>query len=140
MLSVLSYFRVMKNSKLILCVILGVIFWFSGVITVKLLGNYVLTENSPYKFLMFILLFPLIYVFFLISRKVADLKKSEILKAVVIMTITASFCDGFALNWFRQIYAETYEVSHYGAAWIFSGAAVGLLLGYFMNDEKEYLN
>jgi Family of unknown function (DUF5367) len=130
----------MKNSKLLTIIVLGVVFWFSGVISVKLLGNYVFTESSPYKFLMFILLFPMSYLFILISQKIANLNKSEILKAVVIMTITASFCDGFALNWFRQIYAETYEVSHYGAAWIFSGAAVGLLLAYFMNDEKEALN
>jgi hypothetical protein len=130
----------MKNSKLLILIVLGIVFWFCGVIGVKLLGNHVFTENSPYKFLMFLSLFPTIYLFILISQKIANLKKSEILKAVVIMTTTASFCDGAALNWFRQIYAETYEVSHYGAAWIFSGAAVGLLLGYFMNDEKESLN
>jgi hypothetical protein len=130
----------MKNSKLLILIVLGIVFWFSGVVSVKLLGNYVFTESSPYKLLMFVSLFPTIYLFFLISQKIANLKKSEILKAVVIMTITASFCDGFVLNWFRQIYAETYEVSHYGAAWIFSGAAVGLLIGYFMNDEKEDLN
>ena len=130
----------MKNSKLLILIVLGVIFWFSGVISVKLLGSYVFTESSPYKFLMFILLFPMIYLFFLISQKIANLKKSEILKAVVVMTITASFCDGAALTWFRQIYAETYEVSHYGAAWVFSGAAVGLLLAYFMNDEKEFID
>lgn len=130
----------MKNSKVILCILLGVVFWLNGVMSVKLLGNYVFTESSHYKLIMFALLFPAIYLFILICQKLAKLQKSEILKAVVIMTITASFCDGAALNWFRQIYAETYEVSHYGAAWIFSGAAVGLLLGYFMNDEKEDLN
>lgn len=130
----------MKNSKLLIIIVLGVVFWLSGVMSVKLLGSYVFTESSSYKFIMFLLLFPTIYLFIRISRKIAKLNKSEILKAVVIMTITASFCDGIALTWFRQIYAETYEVSHYGAAWIFSGAAVGLLLGFFMNDEKEYLN
>lgn len=130
----------MKNSKLLILIVLGIVFWFSGVIGVKLLGNYVFTESSSFKFGMFLLLFPTTYLFILISRKIANLNKSEILKAIVIMTITACFCDGAALNWFRQIYAETYEVSHYGAAWIFSGAGVGLLFGVFMNEENERLD
>jgi Family of unknown function (DUF5367) len=126
----------MKNSKLILLIVLGVVFWFTGVISVNLLGNYVFTESSPYKFVMFILLFPMSYLFILISQKAAKLKKSEILKAVTIMTITACFCDEIALSWFRQIYSENYEVSHYGAAWILSGVGVGLLIAYFMNPEN----
>ncbi len=130
----------MKNSKLLITIVLGVVYWLFGVLTVKLLGNYVFTESSPYKFIMFLLLFPAIYLFFLISRKIAKLQKSEILKAVVIMTLTASFCDEFALSWFRQIYADTYEVSHYGAAWIIAAVAVGLLISIFMNNENEYLN
>ena len=130
----------MKNSKVILCILLGVVFWLNGVMSVKLLGNYVFTESSHYKLIMFALLFPAIYLFILICQKLAKLQKSEILKAVVIMTITASFCDEFALTWFRQIYAETYEVSHYGAAWILAAVGVGLLIAYFMTNEKEDLN
>ncbi len=130
----LGYFRSMKNSKLPTLIVLGVVFWFSGVILVKLLGNYVFTEASPYKIVMFILLFPLSYLFILISQITAKLEKSEILRAVVIMTITACFCDEIALSWFRQIYAETYEVSHFGAAWILAGVGVGLLIGYLKTD------
>ena len=129
----------MKTSKLLILIVLGVVFWFNGAIT-NLLGNYVFTESSPYKFVMFILLFPTTYLFFLVCQKIAKLQKSEILKAVVIMTITATFCDEIAFIQFRQIYAESYEVTHYGAAWILSGVGVGLLLGFFMNHEKESLN
>jgi hypothetical membrane protein len=113
----------MKNSKLLIIIILGVVFWFSGVIGVKLLGDYEFTENSSYKFIMFLLFFPMTCLFILISQKIAKLNKSETSKAVVIITITAVFCDGAALNRFRQIYTQTYEVSHYGATWIFYGAA-----------------
>lgn len=130
----------MKNSKLPTIIGLGVVFWSMGAVTVNLLGNYVFTESSPYKIIMFVLLFPAIYLFLLICQKIAKLNKSEILKAVVIMTITACFCDEIALTWFRQIYAETYEVSHYGASWILSGVGVGLLIACFMTDEKEDLS
>lgn len=127
----------MEKSKLILCVILGIVFWFSGAMSVKFFGNIVFTENSPYKIIMFALLFPVSYVFMLITLKAARIQKSEILLATVFMTITATFCDGIALTWFRNIYAETYEVSHYGAAWILFGAGAGLLVAYFMNDDKS---
>lgn len=126
----------MKNSKLVLCVILGIVFWFSGAVSVKFLGNYVFTESSPYKIIMLVLLFPISYIFVMIGKKAAKLEKSEILKAVVIMTIAATFCDGIALTWFRGIYAESYEVSHYGAAWILFGAGVGLLIAYFVNEAQ----
>lgn len=131
----LRYFQEMKNSKLITLIILGVVFWFSGAMSVKILGSSVFTENNLYRIAMFVMLFPVSYIFLLISVKVANLNKSEILNAVVIMTITATFFDGIALTWFRQIYAESFETALYGAAWILFGAGVGLLIGYIMTDK-----
>jgi hypothetical protein len=53
------------------------------------------------------------------------------------MTITATFLDGIALTWFRQIYAEAFETALYGAAWILFGAGVGLLFGCVMNNQTN---
>jgi len=127
----------MKSSKVVLCIILGIVFWLSGALSVKLLGNYVFTENSPYKIIMLILLFPVSYLFVVIAKAVAKLDKSEILAATVIMTITATFCDGIALTWFRGLYAESYEISHYGAAWILFGAGAGLLVANLLNEKQK---
>jgi hypothetical protein len=127
----------MKSSKLILLIILGIVFWFIAAMTVKLLGNAVFTEHNLYRLLMFAATFPISFVFIQITVKVASLKKAEILNAVVIMTITATFLDGIALTWFRQLYAESFEIALYGAAWILFGAGVGLLFGYVMTDETS---
>jgi Family of unknown function (DUF5367) len=125
----------MKSSKLSLLIFLGVFFWFVAAMTVKLSGNAVFTEHNFYRILMFVAAFPITFIFLSISIKVANLKKAEILNAVVVMTITATFLDGIALTWFRQLYAETFEIALYGAAWILFGAGVGLLFGYVMTDE-----
>jgi hypothetical protein len=74
---------------------------------------------------------------FLISQKVGKLQKLEISEAVVIMTITATFLDGAALAWFRQLYAQTFEVALYGAAWILWGVGAGLFLGHFMTSRNR---
>jgi hypothetical protein len=127
----------MKSSKLSLLIFLGVFFWFVAAITVKLLGNSVFTENNPYQILMFVAAFPITYIFLSISIKVANLKNAEILNAVVIMTITAAFLDGIAMTWFRRLYAETFEIALYGAAWILFGVGVGLLFGCVMTNRTN---
>jgi hypothetical protein len=127
----------MKSSKLILLIILGIVFWFIAAMTVKLLGNSVFTEHNLYRLLMFAATFPISFVFIQITVKLAKLKKAEILNAVVIMTITATFLDGIAITWFRQLYAESFETALYGAAWILFGAGVGLLFGYVMSNQTS---
>ncbi len=127
----------MKNSKLLTLIVLGVVFWFVAAMTVKLSGNAVFTEHNFYRILMLVAAFPISYILVLMSIKIAKLNKSEILNAVVIMTITATFLDGIALTWFRQLYAETFEIALYGAAWILFGAGVGLFFGYVMTDETR---
>ncbi|MBX7174472.1 MAG: DUF5367 family protein [Pyrinomonadaceae bacterium] len=126
----------MKNSKLILLIILGIIFWFNGAISVKLLGNYVFTEDSPYKIEMFVLAFPMLFLAIFIAIKAVKLNHSEILTAVVVMNFAAVFLDGIALNFFRQIYHDVYEISHYGAAWILWGGGAGLLIAYLMTQNN----
>ena len=127
----------MKNSKILLLVILGIVFWFTGAMSVKFLGSSVFSESNPYRILFFALLFPISYIFIYISIKIAKLEKSEIFYAVAIMTMVATLLDGSALTWFSQLYADSHEVAHYGAAWILWGAGVGLLLAYFMTERKN---
>lgn len=130
---------ILSTRKVVLSVILGVIFWFIAALTIRFFGESVFSENSNYKILMFILIFPLSYVFIFITQKVADLQKSELLNAVSIVTMTAMFLDGIALTFFRGLYSDKYEVSHYGAAFILFGVGVAFLLAYVMNDNEKML-
>lgn len=130
----------MKNSKLILLIILGIVFWLSGALTVKLLGNYVFTESSPLKIVMMAVAFPMLFLAIFIAIKVVKLSRAEILIGVVVMNFAATLLDGIALTWFRQIYHDVYEISHYGTAWILWGGGAGILISYLMTRNSVELN
>lgn len=129
----------MERTKFIICIILGAVFWLSGAMTVKLLGNYVFTESSPYKIIMFVLAFPMMCLVIRLSCKIAKLNQSEILTAVVVANFAATFLDGIALTFFRHIYHNLYEVSHYGSAWILWGGGAGFLIAYLMTKDNIFL-
>jgi hypothetical protein len=60
----------------------------------------------------------------------------ELLRPVVVMTFTATFLDGIALAWFRQLYGASLEVALLGAAWIHWGVGLGLLFAYVLERQK----
>lgn len=127
----------MEASKQLLLVVLGVVFWFAAAMFIRATGPAIFSENNPNLIIMFVLTFPISYAFILVSQKVGKLQKPEISEAVVIMTITATFLDGVALTWFRQLYAHTFDVALYGAAWILWGVGAGLFLGHLMTNRNR---
>ncbi|WP_197076701.1 DUF5367 family protein [Hymenobacter terrenus] len=127
----------MKQSKELPLIALGVVFWLAAALFIRLFGPAVFSENNPKLILVFVLAFPVSYGFILISKKLGNLQKPEILRAVTIMTTTATFLDGVALAWFRQLYAQSFEVALYGAAWILWGVGAGLLLGYCLTGRNN---
>ncbi len=114
-----------------------IVFWLSGALSVNLLGKLVFTENNPYIYIAYILAFPISYIFLLVSKIIGKIDYTDILKAVVIMTFSATFFDGIALTWFRKIYGNVFKQTHYGAAWILWAGGAGLLLGYIMSNKKK---
>jgi hypothetical protein len=131
----------MKDKKLPLFVILGIIFWFSGAMTVRAAGNLVFSENNPMMIAAFILAVPITLILLYITKLVAKIQYAEMYRAIVIMTYTATFLDGIALTWFGGLYGNTFEVRLYGAAWILWGAGLGLLLGHLLeNQDKKASN
>ena len=123
----------MEKSNQLKYVLLGILFWFLGALIVRYTGEFFFTGSSLLKITLFVLLFPLSYVFILIANP----KPSETLECVVIMTYSASFLDGLALTFFRQLYGESIEVCLFGAAAILFGAGTGLLLGHILNVDKS---
>lgn len=128
----------MKLSKVLLFIILGVVFWFSAAITIRLLGASALNENNSYLILFFILAIPVTLLFFVLTKVIAKVKYSELLSPVVIITITATFLDAFALTYYRQLYSQSFEVSHYGSALILWGVGLGLLFSYYFEKRKSF--
>jgi hypothetical protein len=122
----------MKNSKIALFIALGIIAWFNAVMIIRFLGESCLTENNPKLVLMFLLAFPVTILTIYLTKLISKLAYSELLRPIVIMTFTATFCDGIALVWFRQIYSDSFIIALHGSALILWGVGLGLLFAYIL--------
>lgn len=126
----------MKNSKLVLFVALGIAFWYQAAMIIKYFGDSVFSANNPKLPLFFFLAIPITIASMYITALICKLKLNELLRPVVIMTFTATFLDGIALAWFRQLYSNSFEVALNGGAWILWGAGLGLLFAYILENRK----
>jgi hypothetical protein len=122
----------MSQSKFFLYVFLGVIFWFNAAMIIRFMGKNFLTENNPKLILAFLLTFPVTGITFYVTKLVTKLAYSELLRPIVIMTFTATFLDGIALTWYRQLYSTSFEVALHGSALILWAVGLGLLFAYYL--------
>jgi hypothetical protein len=129
-------FLKMKNSQQLLFVILGIVFWFNAAMLIRYFGESVFTEGNPKLMLFFVLAIPITLASMYITALVAKLRFDELLKPVVIMTITATFLDGVALTWFRTLYSPSFEVALLGSALILWAVGLGLLFAYILENRK----
>lgn len=126
----------MPNPKTSLYIILGIIFWFVAAMIVRFGGSAIFSEGNPLLVVMFLITFPITFVFLLVTMKVGKLKQAELLKPIVIITATAAALDGIAMTWFRQLYSNSFEVSFYGSALILWGVSLGLIFSYIFSNPK----
>jgi Family of unknown function (DUF5367) len=103
---------------------------------VRFLGASVFTENNPKLILLYIIAIPITLVSMAITKLIAKIDYSELLKPVVIMTFTATFLDGIALAWFRTLYSPSFEVALHGAALILWAVGLGLLFAFYLDEKK----
>jgi Family of unknown function (DUF5367) len=127
----------MKKSQLFLFIALGIVFWFTAAMVIRLAGANVFSENNPMLILFFVLVFPLTYIFLLVTKLVTKVPYTKMLLPVVIMTLTAALLDGIALAFFRNLYAQSFEVALHGAAWILWGVGIGLLFAFILNNRNN---
>ena len=129
----------MRKSKIVQFMTLGIIAWFNAVMIIRFLGESCLTENNPNLKWMFLLAFPVTALTIFLIKIISKLPYSELLRPIVIMTFTATTCDGIALIWFRQIYSESFIIALYGAALILWGVGLGLLFAYILEIKGGQL-
>jgi hypothetical protein len=125
----------MSQSKFFLYVFLGVIFWFNAAMIIRFMGENFLTDNNPKLILAFLLTFPVTGITFYLTKLVTKLAYSELFRPIVIMTFTATFLDGIALTWFRQLYSPSFEVALHGSALILWAVGLGLLFAYYLEEK-----
>jgi hypothetical protein len=124
-----------KPFNLGLFVLLGVVFWFSGVLFIRLGGDALFIEGSPWLYFLFAIALPASWVFVKISAVVGKVSSTELLKAAVVATITATFLDGTVLTWFQSVYGDEQSKLLLIAAWLLWGAGMGLIVAYW---ESRY--
>ncbi len=130
----------MKTKQIFLSVVLGVFFWLSAALIVRYVGTLVFTAENPYLILFYLLGIPITGGFLLIIKLIIGISYADMLKPIVVMTITATLLDGVALAWFRPLYSSSFEVALHGAAWILWGAGLGLLAAFVLNARGNEVN
>ena len=127
----------MRTSRFSLFAALGVAFWFNAALIIRFCGTAVFTAHNPRLALFFVLAIPLTVFSLYLTKLISKLAYNGLLKPVVVMTFTATFLDGIALVWFRQLYGQSVEVALHGAAWILWGVGVGLLFAFILDSRRN---
>ena len=119
-----------------LYVVLGVVFWFSAAMMVRLLGEAVFTPGNPILILVFIATIPLGRVFLWIAQRIGKLPDKAVFAPMVMMTQVAIMLDGIAIAWFPQLYGDTPTHVMLGAAVILWGGGVGLVIAWVISKTQ----
>lgn len=113
-----------------LCVLLGVIFWFIGVLFVRLGGETLFINGSPWLLFLFALIIPISWIFVKVSAVIGKVSGAALLNTLVIETVVATLIDGTVLTWFQSIYSNDQTKLLLIAAWLLWGGGMGLAIGY----------
>jgi hypothetical protein len=119
-----------KSLNLAFFILLGIVFWFTGVLFIRLGGEKLFVNDSPWLLFLFALAVPISWVFVKISAIVGKVSGAELLGALAIETATATLIDGTVLTWFQNIYSYDQTKLLLIAAWLLWGGGMGLAVGY----------
>mgnify|MGYP001167410454 CR=1 FL=1 len=122
----------LSRSKMLVFVGLGLVFWLSGVLLIRLGGAGLFTAESPLLIGVYAAAFPLLYLSLLIASAISRVPLQKMLEPTVIMTFSAIFVDGAVIAWLPQLYGDTTVHVMHGAAWLLWGAAAGLLIAWVL--------
>jgi hypothetical protein len=122
-------------TQIVILAIYGTVLWFAAAMLVRTLGP-VGAFDGGWGLLTYVLVIPGTIPFILIARPIARLRHDQTATGIAIVTATALLLDGIAHAWFPAIYGTNPALIVKGAAAIFWGAGVGLVLSLIMNKEN----
>jgi hypothetical protein len=131
-----SQTRPLTTTQIIILALYGAILWFAAAILVRTIGPMGALDGLA-TFITYALVIPGTVAALLIARVAARLEKDQTAIGVLIVTATALLLDGVAHAWFPGLYGNDPTQVVKGAAVIFWGAGVGLVLGLFMNGPAR---
>jgi hypothetical protein len=125
-----------KSLNVGLFVLLGIIFWFSGVLFVRLGGAVLFVKGDLWLLVLFALALPISWVFVKVTEVIGRVSGLELLRAVVLESIAATIIDGTVLTWFQPIYSDDRSTLLAIAAWLLWGAGMGLAVAYWESQRS----
>jgi hypothetical protein len=118
--------------QIALLVVLGIAFWFAAVLAVRF-GSTAGIFGPTASVITFVLAIPICWVSVLFIKKIAKLEAGQTVSGVGIGIVAATFCDGIALTWGRDLYGSDPNMITFGAAWILWGVGLFLLVAYLLD-------
>lgn len=115
-------------------VIYGSVLWFAAAILVRMLGPMGALDGG-WGLLTYVLVIPGTVPAIIVARPLARLRSDQTTIGIAVVTATALLLDGIAHSWFPALYGTDAALLVKGAAAIFWGAGVALVLAIMMNNE-----
>ena len=121
---------------MIILALYGAVLWFLAAMLVRTIGPMGALDGSA-RIITYALVIPGTIPAIWIGRAMAGLARDQTATALIVITATALLLDGIAHAWFPNLYGSDPALIVKGAAVIFWGAGVGLVLGLIMNGPTR---
>lgn len=122
--------------QIIILALYGAFLWFLAAILVRNIGPMGALDGFA-QILTYALVIPGTVPAILAGRVLAKLSPDQTAISLIVITATALLLDGIAHAWFPSLYGTDPVLIVKGAAAIFWGAGVGLVLGLVMNGPDK---
>jgi hypothetical protein len=126
----------LSTQQIIILALYGALLWFIAAILVRTIGPMGALDGSA-RVITYALVIPGTVPAIWIGRMLAKLRRDQTAFSILVITASALLLDGIAHAWFPDIYGTDPVLRVKGAAVIFWGAGVGLVLGLIMNGAAR---
>ena len=126
----------LSGRQIIILALYGALLWFLAAILVRTIGPMGALDGFG-RIITYALVIPGTVPAILLGRALAKLRGDQTAIALIVITATALLLDGIAHAWFPSLYGTDPVLIVKGAAVIFWGAGVGLVLGFLMNRNGQ---
>lgn len=126
----------LTTKQMIILALYGAVLWFLAAMLVRTIGPMGALDGSA-RIITYALVIPGTIPAIWIGRVMAGLARDQTATALIVITATALLLDGIAHAWFPNLYGSDPALIVKGAAVIFWGAGVGLVLGLIMNGPTR---
>lgn len=126
----------LSTQQIIILALYGALLWFIAAILVRTIGPMGALDGSA-RVITYALVIPGTVPAIWIGRMLAKLSRDQTAFSILVITASALLLDGIAHAWFPDIYGTDPVLRVKGAAVIFWGAGVGLVLGLIMNGAAR---